>query len=342
VVPAPEPKLTVAVTGPTGTFGFGLMPLLEAEPSVARVVGIARRPFDPSSEGWSKMEYRQGDVRDPTALEAAFEGADVVVHLAFMITGNASLETIREINVEGTLNVFRAARAAGAGRFVYASSVAAYGFHRDNPVGMTEEWPVRPADRLFYAQEKAELEHLLEAEAAAGEKPSLYLLRPPIVLGPHAVGAKTFLPDPVARAGRQVLDLAQRLPFPIPVPAPGVELQLIHEDDVGQALLRCALGAGPPGAYNIAGDGVVTGSDLVREMGMAPVPIPGRLVHAAARAASAMPRPSFAPPAVDWVEAGSHPAIMDTSKARKELGWSPRYSALEALRATLGASEQQG
>src|SRR5215212_1721172 len=145
-------RLTVAVTGPTGTFGYGLVPLLQSEQRVRRIVGIARRPFDPREHGWTKMEYRQGDVRDPDALQDAFAGADVVVHLAFMITGNASRDTIRAINVEGTLNAFRAA------------AVAAYGFHSDNPVGMTEEWPVRPAAHLFYAQEKAELEQLLAEE----------------------------------------------------------------------------------------------------------------------------------------------------------------------------------
>src|SRR5947209_4577064 len=251
--------LTVAVTGPTGTFGFGLMPLLEAAPRVGRVVGIARRPFDPGEQGWSKMEYRRGDVRDPDALREAFEGADVVVHLAFMITGNASAQAIRAINVEGTLNAFRAARDDGAERFVYASSVAAYGFHPDNPVGMTEEWPTRPAEHLFYAQEKAELEHALQEEAQRAPKPALYLLRPPIVLGPHAMGAKDVLPEPLAQAGRAMLDVLQRLPLPMPVLAPDVPLQFIHEADVGQALLHCVLADGPPGAYNIAGDGILTG-----------------------------------------------------------------------------------
>src|SRR3954449_5884215 len=140
--------LTVAVTGPTGTFGFGLMPLLQADDRITRIVGIARRPFEPTAHSWTKMVYRRGDVRDPAALAEAFAGADVVVHLAFLITGTASRDTIRAINVEGTLNTFRAAAAAGARRFVYASSVAAYGFHDDNPDGMTEDWPVRPARHL--------------------------------------------------------------------------------------------------------------------------------------------------------------------------------------------------
>src|ERR671917_1665150 len=101
-MPPRKTDLTVAVTGPTGTFGFGLMPLLEADDRIARVVGIARRPFDPGEHGWTKMEYRRGDVRDPAVLEAAFAGADVVVHLAFMITGTATRRTIRDINVGGT------------------------------------------------------------------------------------------------------------------------------------------------------------------------------------------------------------------------------------------------
>ena len=332
---ATEQPLTVAVTGPTGTFGFGLMPLLQADPRIARVVGIARRPFDPSAHGWNKLEYQRGDVRDPEALRSAFEGVDAVVHLAFMITGTASRETIRAINVEGTLNVFAAAAAAGAQRFVYASSVAAYGFHADNPIGMTEDWPVRAADRLFYAQEKAELERLLLAAAEDHPEIGLYLLRPPIVLGPHAVGAKDILPAPVAAAAQRMLDAVKRAPVPIPIPAVDLPMQFVHEDDVGQALLCCVVAQGPTGAYNIAGDGVVTVAEVLREFGLAPLPVPAVLTRGVARAAALAARAPFIPPAAEWVEAVSHPAIMDTTKAKEQLGWRPRYTGLEALRDTL-------
>src|SRR5687768_15674534 len=104
--PAESTKLTVAVTGPTGTFGFGLIPLLEVNERIGRIIGLARRPFDPSEHGWKKMEYRQGVVRELATLEEAFRDAVVVVHRAFLITGGASRETIRAINVEGTLNTF--------------------------------------------------------------------------------------------------------------------------------------------------------------------------------------------------------------------------------------------
>ena len=130
---------------------------------------------------------------------------------------------------------------------------------------------------------------------------------------------------------------ASCLPVPLPVLAPDVQLQFIHERDVGHALLRCVLGEGSPGAYNIAGDGVLTGADIARELGLSPVSVPGRLVYSTARAAASLPRIPGAPPAADWIEAVSHPAIMDTKKAKRDLGWRPQYTGLEALRDTLRA-----
>jgi nucleoside-diphosphate-sugar epimerase len=328
--PRAEANLTVAVTGATGTFGFGLVPLLQSDNRVARVIGIARRPFDPVAEGWTKMTYQRGDVRDIDALGTAFSGADVVVHLAFRIVGGRR-DTIRDINVEGTMNAFSAAVSAGARRFVYASSVAAYGFHRDNPVGMSEDWPTRPADRLFYAQEKAELEELLEAEAAQHPEIGLYVVRPPIVVGPHTVGAKG-LPGPLDALLRRLATTVARLPVPVPALVPDLPVQLVHEDDVGQALLQCVVAAGPAGAYNIAGDGVLSVLDIARELGFVPWPVPARPVHAAARAVARVP---FLPAMAEWVEAFSHPAVMDTSRAKAELGWQPQFTGREALRETL-------
>jgi nucleoside-diphosphate-sugar epimerase len=328
--------LRVAVTGPTGTFGFGLLPLLEADTRIASVVGVARRPFDPAAHGWKKMTYRQGDVRDPATLEAAFEGADVVVHLAFLVTGGrASPEEIRAINVDGTVNALRAAAAVGARRFVYASSVAAYGFHADNPIGMTEDWPTRPAAHLSYAREKAELEDLLAEEAAANPGLDVYVLRPPIVLGPHAVGGKSALVARLLPVGRRAAALARRVPVHLPVVVPDLPLQLIHEDDVGSAFVQCIVGAGPPGAYNIAADDVLSGADVARELGLLPLPVSPKPFQRLARFAAAVPLPDRAPRMTSWAESVSNPPIVDTGKAKRELGWTPRHSAIEALRATI-------
>jgi nucleoside-diphosphate-sugar epimerase len=331
-----EGGLTVAVTGPTGTFGFALVPRLEAEPQVAEVRGIARRAFDPAAHGWTKTTYHRGDVRDRDALLHVFEGADVVVHLAFLIMGTAPADVLRAVNVDGTLNVFRAAASAGVPRFVYTSSVAAYGFHPDNPIGMREDWPTRPDHRFFYAAEKAEIEERLRVAAARDGAPELFVLRPPVVLGPHAVGAKDVLPQRLRPLGSALVRALRDAPrVPVPVPLPALPVQLIHDDDVADALCRCIVGDAPAGAYNIAGDGIVTLHDVVRELGLVPLPVPTNAGHRAARAVAALPLPSFLPPVTGWAEALAHPAIMDTTKAARELGWRPRHPARETLHTML-------
>src|SRR6478752_2840785 len=126
--PAPRSRkagLTVAVTGPTGEIGKPFIDALERSRDVARIVGMARSPFDPQSRGWKKTEYVQGDVLDRAAVDRVVKGADVVVHLAFIIVASGATE---DINITGSRNVVEAAADAGAKRLVYASSVAAYGF----------------------------------------------------------------------------------------------------------------------------------------------------------------------------------------------------------------------
>ena len=112
---------------------------------------------------------------------------------------------------------------------------------------------------------------------------------------------------------------------------PDLPLQVIHQEDVAEALRLCVVGAGAPGAYNIAADDVITVADLAREVGLRAVPVPGRPVAAAARAVARLP---LLPSRAQWVEALSHPAIMDTTRARTELGWRPRHTAIEAVRST--------
>ena len=103
--------LTVAVTGPTGDLGIAMVSALERSRRVKKIVGMARREFDPASQGWKKTEYRQGDVQDQASVRDALKGADVVVHLAFTVI-EASAKSW-SINVDGSQNVFEAAVAAG-------------------------------------------------------------------------------------------------------------------------------------------------------------------------------------------------------------------------------------
>jgi hypothetical protein len=158
----------------------------------------------------------------------------------------------------------------------------------------------------------------------------LYLLRPPIVLGPHAVGGKAILPGPLETLGRRLFaGLRARWPLPLIAPAPRLPAQFIHEDDVGQGFMLCIVGAGPLGIYNIAGDGVLTGDQLIRELGLTPIPVPGQ-----ARLGSGARPGRRAGPALraagDRVGRGAEPPV-DHGHGQGEAR-APKYTSLGALR----------
>jgi nucleoside-diphosphate-sugar epimerase len=329
------PGLTVAVTGPTGEIGRPFIAALERSRDVARIVGMARRPFDPAAHGWRKTEYRRGDVLDRGAVDALVAGADVVVHLAFVIL-QASGDS-RAVNVEGSRNVFEAAVAAGARRLVYASSVAAYGFHDDTPTPITEDVPPRGTPEHPYSAQKAAVEALL-SEVLEDADTDGYLVRPCIVSGPDA----PLLIDsiPYVRLDRRLPGAVRALFDQVPalkpvIPDPGVPFQLVHHDDVATALRACVLGRGTPGAYNLAAPGEVTLSDLADALGWYSVAVPELAVDATAQVVSRLP---FLPPEATWIEALRRPVLMDTAKARRELRWRPRHDARETLRATVEAA----
>jgi UDP-glucose 4-epimerase len=326
--------LTVAVTGPTGEIGRAVLRALERSTEVERVLGMARRPFDPTAHGWKKVSYRQGDVLDPTAVAELMADADVVVHLAFLIMGGPK-ET-RAVNLEGSRNVFQAAVSAGVKRLVYASSVAAYGFHGENPQPLTEEVPARGTASHYYSAQKAEVEATLH-EVLDGTSTAAYILRPCIVGGPDAPLLIDSLPYTQIsdRLPGPVLRLLDGVPILKPVlPDPGVSFQLIHHDDVASAMRAAVLGRGTPGIYNLASSGELTVKDLASELGWYSIPVPELAIDVVAEMVG---RLGFLPAQAQWVAAFREPMIMDASKARRELRWRPKHDALQTLRMTIAA-----
>ena len=319
--------LTVAVTGPTGEIGVSTVEALERAPEVERIIGMARRPFDAAAHGWTRTEYQQGDILDREAVDALVADADVVIHLAFIIMG--SREESARVNLDGTRNVFEATVAAARPRrLVYTSSVAAYGYHSDNPVPITEDVPPRGSPEHYYSEQKAACEAAL-SEITGGSSLEVYVLRPCIVAGPKAPALAEAmpwnqLPGPVRR-------ITQALPLlKPPFPDPGTPLQLVHHDDVAAAIALAATTSAPPGAYNIAGDGVLSMSDVADALGARPVRVP-RI--AASTASEVIARLPFVPSALEWLHVGRTSVVMDTAKAKTQLGWTPKYTAAETLSA---------
>jgi UDP-glucose 4-epimerase len=327
--------LTVAVTGPTGDLGVAIVSALERSRRVKRVVGMARRPFDPAELGWKKTEYRRGDVTDPGSVRDLVKGADVVIHLAFAIltAGHAT----RQLNVDGSRHVFEAAANAGAERILYASSVAAYGFHEENPDWLTEEVPPRGSLEHPYSQQKAEVEQVLGEVLLRRRETVAYAFRPCIVAGPRA---QTLLEEiPYFRLSDAMPAAARRLLASMPVlkpviPDPGARFQLVHEDDVASAFMAGVAGKGEPGPYNLAARGTLTLSDLADALGWYSVPVPNLAVDAAAEVMTRLP---ITPDSVSWLHTLRKPVLMKTDRARSQLGWSPKHTAKATLKATVEA-----
>jgi len=336
MAPRATPKgLTVAVTGPTGEMGRAVVAALDRSPAVEHIRGMARRPFEPSANGWKKVSYRRGDVLNKRDVADLIDGADVVVHLAFIIMGSEN--DSRRVNLDGSRNVFDAAARAGAKRLVYASSVAAYGFDADNPQPLTEDVPARGTAGHYYSRQKAEVETLLADELHASAT-AAYVFRPCIVGGPQAPLLIDSLPytQVSERLPSAVLNLLDGMPILKPVlPDPGIPFQLVHHDDVASAMRAAVLGRGSPGIYNLAGAGQLTVKLLAEELGWYSIPVPELAVDAVAEMVG---RLGFLPAEAQWIAAFREPVIMDTAKARRELRWRPKYDALQTLRETITAA----
>ncbi len=137
--------MTVLITGCSGKIGSSLATLLPA-------MGWQLRGLD-QQPATSPIEQVHGGITDPDALDRAMAGVRAVVHLAGQST-EAPWPVIREANIEGSYQVFEAARRAGVRRVVYASSNHAVGFtprqpsHADPAAGLAADTPARP-DTLY-------------------------------------------------------------------------------------------------------------------------------------------------------------------------------------------------
>src|SRR3954471_3960128 len=322
--------MRIVVVGASGNVGTSVLRSLADEPAVESVLGLARRL---PNMRFPKTEWRQADI-SRSDLGPYFEGADAVVHLAWLIQPGRDLSTVRATNVEGTPRVFRAAAAARVPALVYASSVGAYSpGPKDRRVD--ESWATAGIPTSFYSRHKAEVERILDRFEA--EEPSMRVvrLRPGLIFKREAgqqirrLFAGPFLPSPLVREGLiPVVPRIDRLRF-----------QAVHSLDVGDAY-RLAVVAQAAGAFNIAAEPVLDPDRLAEALGARTVPVhPGLLRSAAALTFRLRVQPSEP----GWVDMALGVPIMDITRARTELGWEPKRTSIEALKDLLtGIRERDG
>jgi UDP-glucose 4-epimerase len=312
------PRMRLVVAGATGNLGTSLLQALEREESVESVLGLARRlpQLDFARTEWARADISKDD------LVPLFRGADAVVHLAWLIQPSRDLATLRGTNVTGTKRLLDAIREARVPALVYASSVGAYSRGpKDRRVD--EAWPTDGIPTSFYSRHKAEVERMLDAFEREAPDVRVVRMRPGLIFKREAAsGIRRLFAGPLLPGF-----LLRRELIPIVPRIDRLRFQAVHSLDVGEAF-RLAVTNEVRGAFNVAAEPILDPDELGRLLGARPVPIPAPLLRGAANISWHL-RLQPSPPG--WIDLALGVPIMDTSRAKDELGWKPRYSSGEAL-----------
>jgi nucleoside-diphosphate-sugar epimerase len=252
------------------------------------------------------------------------EGADAVVHLAWLIQPGRDRKTTYQVNVIGSDRVFAAAARAGVATLVHASSVGAYGPGPRHGRRVDESWPTTGIPSSFYSRDKAEVERLLDAFERDQPHMRVVRMRPALIFKRQAAsGIRRLFIGPLLPGSLVRPALLPVLPLPA-----GLAFQAVHSLDVGDAYRRALVGDAR-GAFNLAAEPVLDAVELGRLLGARPVALPPRALRAGAALSH---RLRLQPSEPGWLDMGMEAPLMDAGRARRELGWEPQRSSTEAIR----------
>lgn len=295
--------MKVVVTGGSGQLGSLVLERLVSQRKIKKVVSLDLvPPIVPSP----RIDWRIADLRDP-GLERHLEGADALVHLAFIVSGPASVETMHAVNVDGSRRIFEAALQHGVSRIIYSSSVAAYGIVPELPSPVREDSPRYRSKVLTYAENKFDVEAYLDGFEAEHPQIAVVRIRPGILLGRRiAHVSERFL-------ARRVLPVVSDKRLPI-----------VWDEDVADGVVLATMGT-TRGAYNLVATDPLAGGDLARLAGFRVSRIPNVVLGAAVKTSGVMSLLGEKRIDVGWIPAGQVEMIVNADKAKSELGWKPRY-----------------
>jgi nucleoside-diphosphate-sugar epimerase len=310
--------MRVVVVGATGNVGTSVLRSLQMEEKVESVLGLARRL---PGLRMPKVEWATADVvRDD--LVPHFRGADAVILLAWLIQPSRDLNKLWMTNVEGSMRTARAAAEARVPSLLYASSVGAYSpGPKDRAVD--ESWPTGGVPTSYYARHKAEVERRLDHFETQNPGMRVVRFRQALTFKQEAAeGQRRLFGGPLFPSFLARPDLINVVPE-----IQGLRSQVIHSYDVGEAY-RLALLNDAYGAFNLATEPVLDPQEIGRILNARTVSVPVQLARAGARLSWQL---RLQPVPEGWLDLALNVPVMDTTRARQELGWAPQYDAGETL-----------
>lgn len=314
--------MRIVVTGASGNVGTSLVAMLADDPAVERIVGVCRRlpSWQPPKTVWAQADVSRDD------LHRHFDGADAVVHLAWLFQPTHRPDITWATNVHGSLRVAQTVVDAGVPNFVYASSVGTYAAGpKDEAVD--ESWPTTGVPAATYSREKAAVEAALNDLEAEDPGVRVVRLRPGFMFKHASAPQQRRL-----FAGPLVPErLLGRRGLPLLPEFPGLRFQALHTEDAAEAY-RQALLRPVSGAFNLAAEPVVDAAVLASMLGARTVRVPAGLARAGV---SALWHAHLIPVEPGLLDLLRSVPIMDTRRARTELGWTPRHHSTDALAAFL-------
>ena len=310
------------ITGASGNLGTALLRRL-ADRDDLEVVGLTRRAPEavPPYDGVRWLHADLADAGSEAVLDEALTGVDTVVHLAWGFQPTRRPDYLRRTGVDGSARVLAAADRAGVQHLVHMSSVGTYAAKAgDEPVD--ETYPHTGMSTSDYSVHKASVEALLDDyQRDHPDGMRIARLRPGIVLQRTAGAAFSRYGVPAYVPARllphlPVLPLDRR--FAVPV---------VHSDDVADALVR-VVDQGAVGAFNLAADEPMTRAVVADVLHARPVHVPAPALRAAVAASWRLRLQPLSP---GWIDLAFAAPLLDTSRAKDELGWQPAVDARDAL-----------
>jgi len=299
---------TIAITGINSYFAATLLPRLQQDSSIDKIIGIDCYPW---KGGFDKVQFYKMDIRSVSIVDT-LKDVDTLFHFAFIVNEIEDKIEALDININGSRNIFEACVKNRIKKVIYASSATVYGVNKDNPIGIKEDHPLSINKDSYYNESKVKVETFVLEFFKQHSNIILTVLRTALLIGPNMdnMFSKLYsLPVIALAMGRTTYQ------------------HYIHETDLGEALYL-SYKKDLHGVYNVGADDAVPARWAWKKAGVRVFPMPSIMLKWVANIGFKL---GILPASSGWASLSEYTVFPISEKFKKATGWQPKYSSKEAF-----------